>query len=89
MLLQGGRGPIISNERPKQIPMRGFAQAHPITPSVIRVPYPSYGPSSLTRPKFMELIPTPIFTKKRCLIKTYLKYVFRNVIFRLFLNYFP
>jgi hypothetical protein len=58
------RGPIISNERPKQTPMRSPASTHPTAPSVIRVPYPSYGPSGSTQPKFMEFISTPKFLKK-------------------------
>nr|ABD28298.1 hypothetical protein MtrDRAFT_AC147774g9v1 [Medicago truncatula] len=59
----GIRGPIISNERPKQTPMRVLHQ-HPTAPGVIRVPYPNYGPSSSTQPKFMEFIPTLGFPKK-------------------------
>jgi len=58
------RGPIILNERPKQTPMRGTAPAHPTAPDIIRVPYPSYGPSCLTQPKVMKFIPTPRFLKK-------------------------
>jgi hypothetical protein len=58
------RGPIISNERPKQTLVRGPAPAHPTTPGVIKVPYSSYGPSSSTQHKFMEFIPTPGFPKK-------------------------
>lgn len=71
MLLQGVparrygiREPIISNERPKQTSMRDPAPAHPTAPDVIRVPYPNYGPSGSTQPKFMEFILTPGFPKK-------------------------
>jgi len=52
------------NERPKQTPVRGLAPSHPTAPSVIRVPYPNYGPSGSSQPKFMEFIPTPGFPKK-------------------------
>jgi len=55
------RGPIISNERPKQTPVRGPVPAHPTTHGIIRVPYPSYGLSGSTQPKFMEFIPIPNF----------------------------
>jgi len=44
--------------------VRGSAPAHPTVPDVIRVPYPSYGPSGSTQSKFMEFIPTPRFSKK-------------------------
>jgi len=61
----GLRGPVLSADRPKQIPMRGPAQAHPTPTDIIRVPYPTYGPPGLTQPtKFMEFIPTPGFPKK-------------------------
>jgi len=60
----GIRGPVISNERPKQTPVRGPAPSHPTAPGVIRVPYPNYGPSGSSQPKFMEFIPTPGFPKK-------------------------
>jgi len=53
------RRPIISNERPKQTPVRGPAPTDPTAPSVTRVPYPNYGPSGSTQSKFMEFIPTP------------------------------
>ena len=62
------RRPIISNERPKQTPVRGPAPTHPTAPGVIRVPYPNYGPSGSTHSKFMEFIPTPEFSKKRYLM---------------------
>jgi len=39
------RGSVISNERPKQTPVRGPAPSHPTASDVIRVPYPNYGPS--------------------------------------------
>lgn len=57
-------GPVISNERPKQTPVRGPAPSHPTAPGVVRVPYPNYGPSGSSQPKFMEFIPTPGFPKK-------------------------
>jgi len=40
------------------------APTHPTAPGVIRVPYPSYDPSDLTQPKFMEFIPILRFPKK-------------------------
>jgi len=58
------RGPITSNERPKQTRMRGPAPTHPTAPGVIRVSYPGYSPSGLTQPKFMKFISTPGFSKK-------------------------
>jgi len=58
------REPVISNERPKQTPVRGPAPSHPTAPGVIRVPYPNYGPSGSSQPNFMEFIPTPGFPKK-------------------------
>jgi len=61
--------------------MRGPAPTHPTAPGVIRVSYPGYSPSGLTQPKFMKFISTPGFSKKWCLMKTCLKYVFGNVIF--------
>ena len=71
MLLQGVparrygiRGPIISNERPKKTPVRDPAPTHPTAPAVVRVPYPNYGLSGSTQPKFMEFIPTLGFPKK-------------------------
>jgi len=61
----GLRGPVLSADRPKQTPMRGPAPAHPTPAGIIRVPYPTYGPSGSTQPtKFMEFIPTPGFPKK-------------------------
>jgi len=77
------KGPIILNERPKKTPVRGPVPARPTAPGVIRVPYPNYGPSGSNQPKFMEFISTPGFPKKWCLIETYLKNAFGNVIFRL------
>jgi len=71
MLLQGVttrrydiRGSIIPNERSKQTPVRGPAPTHPTAHGLIRVPYPSYGPSCSTQPKFMEFISTPGIPKK-------------------------
>jgi len=58
------KGPIILNERPKKTPVRGPVPARPTAPGVIRVPYPSYDPSDLTQPKFMEFIPILRFPKK-------------------------
>jgi len=61
----GLRGPVLSADRPKQTPIRGHASAHPTPTSIIRVPYPTYGPPGSTQPiKFMEFIPTPGFPKK-------------------------
>jgi len=60
----GISGPIISNERSKQTPIRGPASAHLTALGVIRAPYSSYGPSCSTQPKFMEFISTPGFLKK-------------------------
>ena len=49
----------------KNTPMRGPAPAHPTPAGIIRVPYPTYGPSGSTQPtKFMEFIPTTGFPKK-------------------------
>lgn len=52
MLLQGVparrrdiKRPVISNERPKQIPVRGPEPTHPTALGIIRVPCPNYGPS--------------------------------------------
>jgi len=71
MLLQGVparrydiKRPIISNEGPKQTPVRGHAPTHPTALGVIRVPYPNYGPSGSTQSKFMEFIQNPGFPKK-------------------------
>jgi hypothetical protein len=58
------RGPIISNQRPKQTLVRGIVPTHPTAPGVIRVPYLCYGPSGSTQPKFMEFISTSGFPKK-------------------------
>jgi len=58
------RGPIISNERPKQTPVRGPAPSDPTALGVIRVPYLNYGPSGSSQSKFMEFIPIPDFPKK-------------------------
>jgi len=61
----GLRGPVLSTDRPKRTPMRGPAPAHPTPAGIIRVQYPTYGPSGSTQPtKFMEFIPTPGFSKK-------------------------
>ena len=60
----GIRGPGISNERAKQTLVRGPAPSHPTATGVVLVPYPNYGPSGSSQPKFMEFIPTPGFPKK-------------------------
>ena len=61
----GLRGPVLSADRQKQTPMRGPAPAHPTPAGIIRVPYPTYGPSDSTQPtEFMEFIPTPGFPKE-------------------------
>jgi len=61
----GLRGPVLSANRPKQIPMRGPTPAHHTHAGIIRVSYPTYGPPGSTQPtKFMEFIPTPGFSKK-------------------------
>jgi len=61
----GLRGPVLLADRPKQTPMRGPAPAHPTPAGIIRVSYPTYGPSGSTQPtKFMEFIPTPEFPMK-------------------------
>jgi len=44
------RGPVISNDRHKQTPMRGRAPQNPTAFGVIRVPYPNYGSSASTQP---------------------------------------
>jgi len=44
------RGPVISNDRHKQTPLRGPAPQNPTDPGVIRVPNPYYGPSASTQP---------------------------------------
>jgi len=53
------RGPQISNGRHKQTLVRGPTPQNPTAPGVIRVSYPSYGPSASTQPQYMEFIPTP------------------------------
>jgi len=55
------RGPVISNDRHKQTPLRGRAPQNPNAPGVIRVPNPNYGTSTSTQPQHMEFIPTPGF----------------------------
>ena len=57
------KGPVISNDRHKQTPMRGPAPQNPTALGVIRVPYPNYGSSASTQPQYMEFIPTPRFPK--------------------------
>jgi hypothetical protein len=44
----GMRGPVISNDRHKQTPLRGPAPQNPTAPGVIRVPNPNYGSSAST-----------------------------------------
>jgi len=65
----GMRGPVISNDRHKQTPLRGPAPQNPIAHGVIRGPNPNYGPSASTQPQYMEFIPTPGFPKQWCLFK--------------------
>ena len=58
------RGLVLSADRSKQTPMRGPAPTHPTPTGIIRVPYPTYGPSGSTQlTKFMEFIPTLGFPK--------------------------
>ena len=57
----GLTGPLISNYMHKQTQVRGSALQNPTAPKVIRVPYPSYGPSASTQSQYMEFIPTPGF----------------------------
>jgi len=59
----GMRGPVISNDRHKQTPLRGPAPQNPTAPRVIRVSNPNYGPSTSTQLQYMEFIPTPGFLK--------------------------
>ena len=54
----GLRGLVISTKRSRQTPVWGPAPPHPTAPGVIRVPYPSYGPSDYAQPQFMEFVPT-------------------------------
>jgi len=58
------RGPVISNDRHKQTPMRGPVPQNPIVLGVIRVPYSNYWSSASTQPQYMEFIPTPRFPKQ-------------------------
>jgi len=60
------RGPMISNDRHKQTPLRGPAPQNPTAPGVFRVPNPNYGSSASTQPQYMEFIPTPWFPKRWC-----------------------
>jgi len=55
---------VISNDRHKQTPVRGPAIQNLTAPGVIRISYPSYGPSASTQPQYMEFIPTPGFQKQ-------------------------
>jgi len=46
----GIRGPVISTEKSTQTPVKGTTPPHPTAPEVIRMSYPSYGPSDSTKP---------------------------------------
>jgi len=63
------RGPVISNDRNKQTPMRDRAPQNPAALGVIRVLYPNYRSSSSTQPQYMEFIPTPRFSNQWCMFK--------------------
>jgi len=52
------RGLVISTKRSRQTLVWGPAPPHPTAPRVIRVSYPSYGPSDYAQPQFMEFVPT-------------------------------
>jgi len=62
-------GPVISNDRHKQTPMRGPAPQNPTALEVIRVSYPNYGSSASSQPQYMEFIPTPRFPKQWWMFK--------------------
>jgi len=49
----GMRGPVISNDRHKQTPLRSPAPQNPTAPGVITVPNPYYGSSISTQPQYM------------------------------------
>jgi len=56
-------GPVISNDRHKQTPLKAPAPQNPTAHIVIRVPNPNYGPSTSIQPQYLEFIPTPGFPK--------------------------
>jgi len=60
----GIKGPVISNDRHKQTPLRCPAPQNPTAPAVIRVSNPNYGSSTSTQPQYMEFILTPGFPKQ-------------------------
>ena len=58
------RGRMISNNRHKQTLVRGPTPQNSTAHGVVRVPYPSYGPSTSTQSQYMEFIPTPGLPKQ-------------------------